>query len=76
MQATNREHERSHLCSLSSNSTSRLVFHQSPAMTLATSGSMVSSTVLTLLVIPAVYFVWRGWSLACRKDEPRYSVHQ
>ena len=33
------------------------------------SGSMVSSTVLTLLVIPAVYFVWRGWSLAGRKDE-------
>ena len=69
MQATNREHERSHLCSLSSNSTSRQVFYQSPAMTLATSGSMVSSTVLTLLVIPAVYFVWRGWSLAGRKDE-------
>jgi hypothetical protein len=69
MQATNREHERSHLCSLSSNLTSRQVFHQSPAMTLATSGSMVSSTVLTLLVIPAVYLVWRGWSLAGRKDE-------
>jgi hypothetical protein len=39
-------------------------------------GGMVSSTILTLLVIPVVYFVWRGWSLACRKDESRYTVHQ
>jgi len=36
MQATNREHERSHIFSLSSNSTSRKVFRQSLAMTLAT----------------------------------------
>jgi hypothetical protein len=30
VQATNREHERSHICSLSSNSTSRQVFRQKP----------------------------------------------
>jgi Cu(I)/Ag(I) efflux system membrane protein CusA/SilA len=26
-------------------------------------GGMISSTVLTLLVIPAVYSLWRGWEL-------------
>ncbi|MEO8325791.1 MAG: efflux RND transporter permease subunit, partial [Nitrospirota bacterium] len=26
-------------------------------------GGMVSSTVLTLLVIPAIYLIWRGWEL-------------
>jgi hypothetical protein len=36
MQATNREHERSHICSLSSTSVSRRVFNQSPAVTLVT----------------------------------------
>jgi Cu(I)/Ag(I) efflux system membrane protein CusA/SilA len=32
-------------------------------------GGMVSSTILTLLVIPVLYALWRGWSLAYRKDE-------
>jgi Cu(I)/Ag(I) efflux system membrane protein CusA/SilA len=27
-------------------------------------GGMVSSTILTLLVIPALYAIWRGWSLS------------
>ena len=26
-------------------------------------GGMVSSTILTLLVIPVLYALWRGWSL-------------
>ncbi len=32
-------------------------------------GGMVSSTILTLLVIPVLYALWRGWSLAYRKEE-------
>jgi Cu(I)/Ag(I) efflux system membrane protein CusA/SilA len=39
-------------------------------------GGMVSSTILTLLVIPVLYALWRGWSLAYRKDESQDSVHQ
>jgi hypothetical protein len=27
-------------------------------------GGMVSSTILTLLVIPVLYALWRGWSLS------------
>ena len=27
-------------------------------------GGMVSSTILTLLVIPVLYAVWRGWSMS------------
>jgi hypothetical protein len=26
-------------------------------------GGMVSSTILTLLVIPVLYALWRGWSM-------------
>ena len=32
-------------------------------------GGMVSSTILTLLVIPVLYSIWRGWSLASRKHD-------
>ena len=32
-------------------------------------GGMVSSTILTLLVIPVLYALWRGWSLSYRKEE-------
>lgn len=32
-------------------------------------GGMVSSTILTLLVIPVLYALWRGWSLVYRKEE-------
>jgi Cu(I)/Ag(I) efflux system membrane protein CusA/SilA len=32
-------------------------------------GGMVSSTILTLIVIPALYAIWRGWSLAYRKGK-------
>jgi hypothetical protein len=27
-------------------------------------GGMVSSTILTLLVIPVLYALWRGWSMS------------
>jgi len=27
-------------------------------------GGMVTSTVLTLVVIPAIYFIWRRWEVA------------
>jgi hypothetical protein len=27
-------------------------------------GGMVSSTILTLLVIPVLYALWRGWSVS------------
>ena len=30
-------------------------------------GGMVSSTVLTLLVIPAIYLLWRGWNFRKRR---------
>ncbi|MEE9455798.1 MAG: CusA/CzcA family heavy metal efflux RND transporter [bacterium] len=33
-------------------------------------GGMVTSTLLTLVVIPAVYMLWRGWQLP-RDNEPR-----
>ena len=39
-------------------------------------GGMVSSTILTLLVIPTLYAFWRGWSLSYRKDESSHSMHQ
>jgi hypothetical protein len=29
-------------------------------------GGMVSSTILTLLVIPMLYALWRGWSMPVR----------
>jgi Cu/Ag efflux pump CusA len=29
-------------------------------------GGMVSSTILTLLVIPVLYALWRGWSMSGR----------
>ena len=32
-------------------------------------GGMASSTILTLIVIPALYAIWRGWSLAYRKGK-------
>ena len=39
-------------------------------------GGMVSSTILTLLVIPVLYALWHGWRLAYRKDESLHNVHQ
>jgi len=32
-------------------------------------GGMISSTVLTLLVIPALYYIWKGWKLPPDHDE-------
>jgi copper/silver efflux system protein len=32
-------------------------------------GGMASSTILTLIVIPSRYAIWRGWSLAYRKGK-------
>ena len=32
-------------------------------------GGMVTTTILTLLVIPAIYIIWRGWNL--KKELPR-----
>lgn len=34
-------------------------------------GGMVSSTILTLVVIPAIYFLWRGRGLARTGDDER-----
>ena len=31
-------------------------------------GGLVSSTVLTLIVIPVVYFMWQKWSLASASE--------
>jgi len=33
-------------------------------------GGMVSSTILTLLVIPALYALWRGWSMPSGSPPP------
>ncbi|MEC7841839.1 MAG: efflux RND transporter permease subunit, partial [Candidatus Latescibacterota bacterium] len=32
-------------------------------------GGMVSSTILTLLVIPVIYALWRGWGLRAGPDD-------
>jgi len=32
-------------------------------------GGLISSTVLTLVIIPAIYFLWKGWDL--RKGEKK-----
>ena len=32
-------------------------------------GGMISSTILTLLVIPALYYIWKGWKLPPDHDE-------
>ena len=38
-------------------------------------GGLVSSTVLTLVIIPAVYFIWKRWQLRSRLlAAPRISV--
>jgi Cu(I)/Ag(I) efflux system membrane protein CusA/SilA len=34
-------------------------------------GGMVSSTILTLLVIPVLYALWRGWSMPARSRSRR-----
>ena len=31
-------------------------------------GGMVTSTILTLVVIPAIYLLWRGWQLRHRPE--------
>ena len=33
-------------------------------------GGMVTATVLTLLVIPGLYIIWRQWDLRLRKEKP------
>jgi Cu(I)/Ag(I) efflux system membrane protein CusA/SilA len=33
-------------------------------------GGMVTSTVLTLVVIPAIYFLWRRWQVARENKSP------
>jgi Cu(I)/Ag(I) efflux system membrane protein CusA/SilA len=37
-------------------------------------GGMVSSAVLTLVVIPAVYALWREWELSSRPDTATVSA--
>jgi Cu(I)/Ag(I) efflux system membrane protein CusA/SilA len=38
-------------------------------------GGLVSSAVLTLVIIPAVYFIWMRWQLrGSLLEEPRISV--
>jgi len=38
-------------------------------------GGLVSSAVLTLVIIPAVYFIWKRWQLRSKLlTEPRISV--
>jgi Cu(I)/Ag(I) efflux system membrane protein CusA/SilA len=33
-------------------------------------GGMISATILTLIVVPAIYGIWKGWKLpAARGDE-------
>ena len=34
-------------------------------------GGMVSSTILTLIVIPAIYYIWKGWNLKDDNEEGR-----
>jgi len=34
-------------------------------------GGMISSTVLTLLVIPAIYALWKGWELGRKPGQDR-----
>jgi len=31
-------------------------------------GGLISSTVLTLVIIPAVYALWKGWKLNSAKE--------
>ena len=39
-------------------------------------GGMVSSTILTLLVIPVLYALWRGWSLSSGASPLRTNIDQ
>jgi Cu(I)/Ag(I) efflux system membrane protein CusA/SilA len=34
-------------------------------------GGMVTATLLTLVVIPAIYLLWRNWQLRHRPEAPR-----
>ena len=34
-------------------------------------GGMVSATVLTLIVVPAIYGLWKGWHLKHVKEEKK-----
>jgi hypothetical protein len=36
-------------------------------------GGMVTATLLTMAVIPAIYLLWRRWQVRRRPDEP---VHE
>lgn len=31
-------------------------------------GGMISATFLTLVVIPAIYLIWRGWGIERKRD--------
>jgi Cu(I)/Ag(I) efflux system membrane protein CusA/SilA len=39
-------------------------------------GGMVSSTILTLVVIPVLYALWRGWSLSSGASPLRTNIDQ
>jgi Cu(I)/Ag(I) efflux system membrane protein CusA/SilA len=34
-------------------------------------GGLISSTILTLVIIPAVYYIWRQWELRRIWSEPQ-----